>query len=387
MKSDSGSSLDESQESELVQNLLACAKAIQEENLELADSLVDRINFLSLSYGGAMRKVANYFTQALAQRINKIPPQGSPEASYLDMHQPHFLKSYPYMNFGYYTANQAIVEAASNVNRVHIIDLSLKHSIQWQVLLQAFAMRLGGPPTVRLTAIGLPQADNTDSLREVGSELAHWAASMRINFEFHGFEFNSLTDIDASLFDIRPREEEVLAVNSAFELHRLLAEPGAIEKVLNSIALMNPKIVTLVEQESSHNSPVFYDRFSQALDYYFAMFDSHESTGFTKTYDTLDLRMSDVYLGRQICNVLSCEGPDRVERHETLSQWRERMCAAGFEPIHLGPKALVHANLVLALFGGGNGYQVQKKDGGLMLSWDSRSLVATSAWQLAAAAP
>lgn len=387
MKVDSvgeSSLLDEPNESGVVHTLMACAKAIQEENLELAEALVNRINSLSVSYVGAMKKVANYFTQALGRRINKIFPQGSLETSYLDMHLPHFYESYPHMKFAHFTANQAILDAVSAVNQVHIIDFSLKQGNQWPSLLQALALRLGGPPSVRLTAI--VQSDNTGSLQEVGYKLGHLAESVGIKFEFRGFEVDSLSNIDASVLYIRPGDEEVLAVNSVFEMHRLLAEPREIEKVLNLIALMNPKIVTIVEQESNHNSPVFYDRFTQALHYYFAMFGSLECTTSTQTHDTQDLLMSDVYLGRQICNVLSCEGPDRVERHETLTQWRARMCAAGFEPVHLGPNALKQASMLLALFEGGNGYQVKENDGCLMMGWDSRTLVATSAWQLAAAA-
>ncbi|MEI4889702.1 GRAS family protein, partial [Klebsiella pneumoniae] len=72
-------------------------------------------------------------------------------------------------------------------------------------------------------------------------------------------------------------------VNSVFELHKLLARPWAIEKVLNSIKAMKPKIVTIVEQESSHNGPVFLDRFNEALHYYSTMFDSLESSGLTQT--------------------------------------------------------------------------------------------------------
>lgn len=162
----------------------------------------------------------------------------------------------------------------------------------------------------------------------------------------------------------------------------MLSKPGAIDKVLNSIKSMRPKIVAVVEQEANHNGSAFMDRFNEALHYYSTMFDSLESSGLTQQSNSQDLVMSEVYLGRQICNVVACEGADRVERHETLTQWRGRMSSAGFDPVHLGSNAFKQASMLLALFAGGDGYRVEENDGCLMLGWHTRPLIATSAWQL-----
>lgn len=327
-----------------------------------------------------MGKVATYFAGALAQRIYKIYPQDGLETSCWEILQMHFYESCPYLKFAHFTANQAILEAFAGATRVHVIDFSLNQGMQWPALMQALALRAGGPPAFRLTGIGPPQPDNTDALQQVGWKLAQLADTIGVEFEFRGFVANSLADIDASMLDIRPSEVEVVAVNSVFELHRLLARPGAVETVLNSIKAMKPKIVTLVEQESNHNGAVFLDRFNEALHYYSTMFDSLESSALTQPLSQ-DLVMSEVYLGRQICNVVACEGTDRVERHETLSQWRNRLNSAGFDPVHLGSNAFKQASMLLALFAGGDGYRVEENDGCLMLGWHTRPLIATSAWQ------
>ncbi|XP_009796771.2 DELLA protein GAI-like [Nicotiana tabacum] len=377
----------------LVHTLMACAEAVQQENLNVADALVRHIGILAVSQSGAMRKVATYFAEALARRIYKIYPQDSIESSYTDVLQMHFYETCPYLKFAHFTANQAILEAFTNCNKVHVIDFSLKQGMQWPALIQALALRPGGPPAFRLTGIGPPQPDNTDALQQVGWKLAQLAETIGVEFEFRGFVTNSLADLDAEILDLRSSTEtEVVAVNSVFELHRLLARPGAVEKVLNSIKQMNPKIVTIVEQEANHNASVFLDRFNEALHYYSTMFDSLESsvssssTGLTQPIvNNQDLVMSEVYLGRQICNVVACEGVDRVERHETLSQWRVRMNSAGFDPVHLGSNAFKQASMLLALFAGGDGYRVEENDGCLMLGWHTRPLIATSAWRLKAA--
>ncbi|XP_043700872.1 DELLA protein GAI1-like [Telopea speciosissima] len=365
----------------LVHTLMACADAVQQKNFKLAETLVQQIGLLARSQAGAMRKVATYFAEALARRIYRLYLQESLESSISDTLEMHFYETCPYLKFAHFTANQAILEAFAGKSRVHVIDFSMKQGMQWPALMQALALRPGGPPTFRLTGIGPPQPDNNDALQQVGWKLAQLADTIHVKFEYRGFVVNSLADLDPAVLDLRPSEVEAVAVNSVFELHRLLGRPGSMEKVLTSIREMKPRIVTIVEQEANHNGPVFMDRFTEALHYYSTLFDSLEGCGISPP-NTQDLLMSEMYLGRQICNVVACEGPDRVERHETLTQWRTRMGSAGFSPVHLGSNAFKQASMLLALFAGGDGYRVDENNGCLMLGWHTRPLIATSAWQL-----
>jgi DELLA protein len=361
----------------LVHTLMACAEAVQQDNLKLADALVKHIGLLAAAQSGAMRKVATYFAEALARRIYRIYPKDCLDSSYSDILQMHFYETCPYLKFAHFTANQAILEAFATATRVHVVDFGLKQGMQWPALLQALALRPGGPPVFRLTGIGPPQPNNTDALQQVGWKLKQLAETIGVQFQFQGLVANSLADIEPSMLDIRPAEVEAVAVNSVFELHSMLAPPDAIEKVLSTIKAMKPKIVTLVEQEANHNSPHFMDRFTESLHYYSSLFDSLEGSSPSE-----DLVMSEIYLGKQICNVVACEGIDRVERHETLTQWRTRMESSGFEPVHLGSNAFKQASMLLALFAGGDGYRVEENNGSLMLGWHTRPLIATSAWQL-----
>ncbi|XVE85430.1 hypothetical protein DITRI_Ditri17bG0090600 [Diplodiscus trichospermus] len=362
----------------LVHALMACAEAVQQNNLNLAEALVKQIGFLAISQAGAMRKVATYFAEALARRIYRLYPQNPLDHSLSDVLHMHFYETCPYLKFAHFTANQAILEAFEGKKRVHVIDFSMNQGMQWPALMQALALRVGGPPSFRLTGIGPPSHDNSDHLQEVGWKLAQLAETIHVEFEYRGFVANSLADLDASMLDLRPSEHEAVAVNSVFELHKLLARPGAIDKVLSVVKKMKPEIVTIVEQEANHNGPVFLDRFTESLHYYSTLFDSLEGS-----VSTQDKVMSEVYLGKQICNVVACEGMDRVERHETLTQWRNRLGSAGFAPVHLGSNAFRQASMLLALFASGDGYGVEENNGCLMLGWHNRPLIATSAWKLA----
>ncbi|KAF7808678.1 DELLA protein GAIP-B-like [Senna tora] len=361
----------------LVHALMACAEAVHQNNFTLAEALVKQIGFLAVSQAGAMRKVATYFAEALARRIYRLYPENPLDHSFSDMLQIHFYETCPYLKFAHFTANQAILEAFEGKKRVHVIDFSMNQGMQWPALMQALALRPGGPPAFRLTGIGPPAPDNSDHLQEVGWKLAQLAETIHVEFEYRGFVANSLADLDASMLELRPSEVESVAVNSVFELHKLLARPGGIEKVLSVVKQMKPEIVTVVEQEANHNGPGFLDRFTESLHYYSTLFDSLEGS-----VNTQDKVMSEVYLGKQICNVVACEGVDRIERHETLGQWRNRLGSAGFRPVHLGSNAFKQASMLLALFAGGDGYRVEENNGCLMLGWHTRPLIATSAWRL-----
>ncbi|KAL4319149.1 hypothetical protein GQ457_18G023060 [Hibiscus cannabinus] len=360
----------------LVHALMACAEAVQQNNLNLAEALVKQIGFLAISQAGAMRKVATYFAEALARRIYRLYPKNPLDHSLSDVLHMHFYETCPYLKFAHFTANQAILEAFEGKERVHVIDFSMNQGMQWPALMQALALRPGGPPAFRLTGIGPPSHDNSDHLQEVGWKLAQLAETIHVEFEYRGFVANSLADLDASMLDLRPSEVEAVAVNSVFELHKLLARPGAIDKVFSVVKQMKPEIVTVVEQEANHNGPVFLDRFTESLHYYSTLFDSLEGS-----VSSQDKVMSEVYLGKQICNVVACEGADRTERHESLTQWRNRLDSAGFSPVHLGSNAFKQAGMLLALFAGGDGYGVEENNGCLMLGWHNRPLITTSAWK------
>ncbi|KAG6471818.1 DELLA protein RHT-1-like [Zingiber officinale] len=382
----------------LVHALLACGEAVQQENLNAADALVKQISVLAAFQRGPMRKVAGYFAEALARRIYRHNPLPQADRVALDFLHSHFYESAPYLKFAHFTANQAILEAFAGCHRVHVVDFGLKQGMQWPALLQALALRPGGPPSFRLTGIGPPQTDNSDELQEVGWKLTMLSENIGIDFHFRGFLASSLADIEPQMLlepegkkGERDGGDEAVAVNSVMELHQLLARPGAVEKVLGTARALRPRIMTVVEEEANHNGRTFLERFTESLHYYSSMFDSLDNGANGEAEEEIEEQrrhreMADAYLGRQICNVVASEGMDRTERHETLGRWRERMAQAGFEPVHLGSNAFKQANMLLALYASGDGFRVEEAEGCLTLGWHTRPLIATSAWRIGAAA-
>ncbi|KAK4724794.1 hypothetical protein R3W88_027573 [Solanum pinnatisectum] len=352
----------------LVNTLMACAEAIQENNLSLADELTSVLRRIAVSQiGGALKKVATYFAEALSRKIHITNPRDIVESPYSKDQLLHmsFYESCLFVKFAHFTAKQSILEAFADSKRVH-----------------ALALRPGGPPAFQLTGIGghSQPDDSTDALQEVGWKLAQLAESIGVEFEFRGFVVHTLADLEASMLNI-PSNVEAVAVNSVFELHRLFSIPGAIEKVLDLIKQVEPKIVTIAEPETNHNESVFMNRIKEAWHYYSTVFDLLENSEWTKR-SAIDLEIVGPHLGREIYNLVACEGTERVVRHETLGQWRVRFNSAGFNLVPLASNTYRHADLLLALYTNEEGYRVEVKDGCLMWSWHSRPLIATSTWQI-----
>lgn len=384
-----GTAMEEDSGIRLVHMLMTCSESVQRGDLSLATSLIEDMQGLLARVNTVcgIGKVAGHFIDALSRRIfhgiggvsvsggGSINSGGSAYEKEILYH--HFYEACPYLKFAHFTANQAILEAFEGHDCVHVVDFNLMHGLQWPALIQALALRPGGPPLLRLTGIGPPSPDGRDSLREIGLRLAELARSVNVRFAFRGVAAARLEDVKPWMLQVNPKE--AVAVNSIMQLHRLLGSDSTrnypIETVLSWIRSLNPKIMTVVEQEANHNQTSFVDRFTEALYYYSTMFDSLEACTVQP-----EKALAEIYIQREIANVVSCEGSARVERHEPLSKWRARLSGAGFRPLHLGSNAFKQASMLLTLFSA-EGYSVEENEGCLTLGWHSRPLIAASAWQ------
>lgn len=368
----------------LVHALMMCADSVQRGDFQLAGNLIDEMNALltRVNTGCGIGKVAECFIEALSRRILGLGPPAHGPAYESEVLYHHFYEACPYLKFAHFTANQAILEACDGHECMHVIDFSLMHGLQWPALIQALALRPGGPPLFRLTGIGPPSPDGRNTLREIGLRLTELAQSVNVGFAFRGVAASRLEDVKPWMLQVAPNE--AVGINSIMQLHKLLGpdqvqqdSPSThIEPVLRWIRELNPKIVTVVEQEASHNRAGFFDRFTEALYYYSTMFDSLEAACPVQP----DKALAEMYLRREICDIVCCEGAARVERHEPLAQWRDLLGRAGFRQVHLSSKAFKQASMLLTLFSA-EGYSVEENEGCLTLGWHSRPLFAVSAWQ------
>lgn len=366
---------------QLVHLLLACAEAVAKEDYMLARRYLHHLNRIVTPLGDSMQRVASCFTDALSARLaatlttnpntsaqKPYPPFPPNSIEILKIYQILY-QACPYIKFAHFTANQAIFEAFEEEERVHVIDLDILQGYQWPAFMQALAARPGGAPFLRITGVGTP----AESVRETGRCLSELAHSLHVPFEFHPVG-EQLEDLKPHMFN--RRVGEALAVNSVGRLHRV---PGnSLGNLLTMIRDQAPNIVTIVEQEASHNGPYFLGRFLEALHYYSAIFDSLDATF---PVDSVQRSKVEQYIfAPEIRNIVACEGAERVVRHERLEKWRKIMEGKGFKGVALSGNAVTQSKILLGLYSS-DGYRLTEENGCLLLGWQDRAILAASAWR------
>lgn len=365
---------------QLVNLLLKCAEATAQRNVKLAGRILGELYQGASLYGDSMQRVAAYFAEGLAARIVS---KDSPMYSNL-MVQPSteqycaafttLYKVAPYFQFAHFTANQAIVEAVEGHKFVHVIDLDIMQGFQWPSLIQALASREGGPPQLRITGVG----EHANIVRETGRRLTSFATSFGVPFEFHAVVEEKLENLTPEV--LAPRFGEAIAVNAVLQLHRLLNPTSGenLHKFMHTLCRrLNPRVVTLVEQEANHNAQSFLGRFMEALHYYAAVFDSLDAC--LPQQNEERVKVEQFLFAPQIKNIVVSDGNERVERHETFDLWQQRMEMAGFFRVPLSAHAISQAKLLLQ-FSSCEGYRLHERNGSICLGWQERQLLTASAW-------
>ncbi|KAI4308484.1 hypothetical protein L6164_031558 [Bauhinia variegata] len=372
---------------DLKQVLVACAKAVADNDLLMTQWLMDELRQMVSVSGEPIQRLGAYMLEGLVARLSASgssiyqalrckEPASADLLSYM-----HILYEVcPYFKFGYMSANGAIAEAMKHEDRVHIIDFQIGQGSQWVTLIQAFAARPGGPPHIRITGID----DSTSAyargggLHIVGKRLSKLAEKFKVPFEFHAA---AMSGCDVQLDNLGVRPGEALAVNFAFMLHHMPDESVSTQnhrdRLLRLVRRLSPKVVTLVEQESNTNTAAFLPRFVETLDYYTSMFESIDVTLPRERKERINVEQH--CLARDVVNIIACEGVERVERHELLGKWRSRFAMAGFSPYPLS--SLVNGTIKKLLENYCDRYRLEERDGALYLGWMNRDLVASCAWK------
>ncbi|CAL1384116.1 unnamed protein product [Linum trigynum] len=378
--------LQSSQPSNLKQLLIQCAKALAENNMTGFDSLVEKARGEVSITGEPIQRLGAYLVEGLVAReqasgnkiyrsLNCREPESKDLLSYMQV----LYEICPYLKFGYMAANGAIAEACRNAARIHIIDFQIGQGTQWMTLLQALAARPGGAPHVRITGIDDPlnKYARGGGLEAVERRLAALSGKFNITIEFQGLPVFA-PDVTREMLDVR--QGESLAVNLPLQLHHTPDESVDVSNprdgLLRMIKSLNPKVTTLVEQESNTNTTPFLTRFGETLEYYLAIFESIDVTIARDRKERIGLEQH--CLARDMVNVIACEGRERVERHELFGKWKSRFTMAGFKQYPLS--SYVNSVIKSLLKCYSVHYTLVEKDGAMLLGWKDRNLISASAW-------
>lgn len=398
------------------QLLIHCANALENNDATLAQQILWVLNNIAPPDGDSNQRLTCGFLRALIARAAKIgtcklltamanvqandPAMNNHKFSIIEL--AGFVDLTPWHRFGFTAANAAVLEAVEGYSVVHIVDLSLTHCMQIPTLIDSMSTRLDPPPLIKLTVAGTmedfpPMLDL--SYEELGLKLVNFARSHNIIMDFRVIPssskdgFSSLIEELKLQHFVRAENSEALVINCHMMLHYIPEEtlsnipnPPQISirtssklslrtMFLESIRRLDPTIVILIDEDADFTSSSLVNRLRSAYNYLWI------------PYDTMDTFLPRGSKQRQwyeadICwkieNVISNEGPQRVERLEPKSKWIQRMRDACFRGVRFSEDGILEVKSMLDEHAAGWGVKKEEEDA--VLTWKGHNVVFASAW-------
>ena len=363
------------------------ASAISEGMLDAAMESLTRLTQVANARGNSEQRLAAYMASALKSRLSAAenpPPVAELYSKDHIMATQMLYDMSPCFKLGFMAANLAILETTSSEQsaaKFHVLDFDIGQGGQYVNLVHALGARQNGKHTsLKITTIADPSNGGTDERLKVGEDLSQLAERLCISLKFKVVTHKIH---ELSRESLGCESDEVLVVNLAFKLYKMPDESVTTEnprdELLRRVKSLQPRVVTVVEQEMNANTAPFLTRVNEACAYYGALLDSLDST---VSRDRSERVQVEECLGRKLANSVACEGRDRVERCEVFGKWRARMGMAGFEPRPMSQHIADSMRSRVNSHQRGNpGFTVKEETGGICFGWNGRTLTVASAWR------
>lgn len=395
--------------------LLHCASALEHNDGTLVQQVMWVLNNVASLVGDPNQRLTSWFLRALVSRASKVCPtamdfDGSSTIRRRQMSVTElavYVDLIPWHRFGFCASNSAIFKAIEGYSKVHILDFSITHCMQWPTLIDALAKRPEGPPSLRITVPScrppVPPFLNV-SCEEVGLRLSNFAKFRDVPFEFnviddpsylasteimpkessHDFHFESLLNhLTPAVLNLR--DDEALVINCQNWLRYLsnIEQQGSSvqysslrDAFLRTVKAFNPCIVIVVDEDSDLSAPSLSSRITTCFNYLWIPFDALETFLPKDSSQRIEYE-SDI--GHKIENIISFEGLQRIERLEPGIKVSERMKNAGFFSVPFCEDTIGEVRSLLEEHASGWGMK-RGEDHMLMLTWKGHNSVFATAW-------
>ncbi|KAJ8749226.1 hypothetical protein K2173_018702 [Erythroxylum novogranatense] len=387
--------------------LLHCANALEGNDGTLAQQVMWVLNNVASLVGDPNQRLTSWFLRALISRASKVCPtamnfDGSSTiqrrqmtvtelAAYVDL--------IPWHRFGFCASNSAIYKAVEGCSKVHILDLSITHCMQWPTLIDALAKRPEGPPSLKITVPScrpvVPPLLNVSS-EEVGIRLCNFAKFRDVPFEFNvigdtsseitcressDFVFEALlSHLTPSMLDIR--DDEALVINCQNWLRYVSDEQkGSVKDssprdvFLRAIEALSPCIVVVVDEDCDLSATSLTARITTCFNYLWIPFDALE-TFLPK--DSCQRMEYESDIGHKIENIIGFEGFQRIERLESGVKLSQRMKNADFSSLPFCEETINELKSLLDEHA--SGWGMKREEDMLVLTWKGHNSVFATAW-------
>ncbi|CAI7891966.1 unnamed protein product [Closterium sp. NIES-54] len=179
---------------------------------------------------------------------------------------------------------------------------------------------------------------------------------------------------------------EALLVHGIMRLHLLpggsVVRHSPRDAALRALRRLSPRVAVLGERHVDHDGPFFLRRLGEALPFYLSVFESMEAgLAPPRLHSSRDF-IEKAIIGRDIVNVVACEGSLRVVRSEPLGKWMSRMREASFAALPFSAHARHKVAAAMSQFPREFGVQEQD-DGGLLMTFKGQPILAVGMWRIA----
>ncbi|KAJ0260089.1 Scarecrow-like protein 33 [Hirschfeldia incana] len=370
--------------------LLSCAQAVSVNDHRRAEGLLRLVRQHSSSYGDGTERLAHYFANSLESRLAGTGTQVYTSLSAKKTSAADMLRAYqsyvsvcPFKKIGIVFANHSIQQLANKMmpDTIHIIDFGISYGFQWHSLVHRLHWRRGSSCKLRITGIDLPQRGfrPANGVIETGHRLAKYCKKLNVPFEYNAIAQKWET---IKIEDLKLREGEFVAVNSLFRFRNLLDDTVAVDSprdvVLRLIQKIRPNIFIPSILSGSYNAPFFVTRFREVLYHFSSLFDMCDTT--LTREDPMRVVFEKEFYGREIMNVVACEGTARVERPESYKQWQSRMVRAGLRQLPVEKELVQKLRLMVDKEYKSKEFDVDQDGNWFLQGWKGRLVYASSFW-------
>ncbi|GKV53878.1 hypothetical protein SLEP1_g60391, partial [Rubroshorea leprosula] len=321
---------------------------------DLSDKEIKDVELVVLLLASAEKRMVHYYTKALQEKIDR--ETGANTSNIREIKngglllsdentvcmKPALIKCYemlPFVQVSVLAGIQAIVEHVASARKVHYIDLAIRTGEQCTASMQALAIRNGVPlELLKVTAIGTAEEEKI----ETGKRLACFAESLNIPSSFKAAIVTHMKDINEDMFEIE--DGEVVAIYSPLVLSHLVRQPDCLEALIRVLRNLNPCVMVVTECEAKLCSPVFMERFLEALSSSGSHFDYFEDS--MDRDDQNRFAFEETYFARGIKNIVAEEDENRTHRIMKIDDWRNYLTKFGLVETTLGSSSLYQAELV-----------------------------------------
>lgn len=368
--------------------LTRCCEAVSTFNFKSGEDLLKQIRNHSSPFGDANERLAHCFANALEARM-----AGTGSAMYTAVASRRIpalelLKSYqayvtvcPFKRMSNIFANKSIASLTKEATKIHIIDFGILYGFQWPCIIQGLSLKPGGPPRLKITGIDYPQPGfkPAERVEQTGRHLSAYCKRFNVPFEYNAV---AKRWEDIKVEDLKIEGDETLVVNCLYRLRHAPDESAGVNsprnEVLNMIKKLKPHVFVHGVVNGTFNASYFGTRSKEALYHYSSFFDMLEAILPREDQDRL-MYEREVF-GRDVMNVIACEGSERVERPESYKQWQVRNERAGFKQMRLD-KEIVNEVKIKVKTDYHNDFMVEVDKGWLLQGWKGRVLYALSCWK------